>query len=45
MGDYLKLSGGVPSDTNANITSAGASDAGKIVKLDATGKLDATLFP
>ena len=45
MGDYLKLSGGVPSDINANITSAGASDAGKIVKLDATGKLDATLFP
>lgn len=45
MGDYLKLSGGVPSDINANITSAGASDAGKMVKLDATGKLDATVMP
>ena len=45
MGDYLKLSDGVPSDTNANVTSAGAGDAGKIVKLDAAGKLDATLMP
>ena len=45
MGDYLKLSGGVPVDTNANVTSAGAGDAGRIVKLDASGKLDMTLLP
>lgn len=45
MGDYLKLSGGVPADTNANVTSAGAGDAGRIVKLDASGKLDMTLLP
>ena len=45
MGDYLKLSGGVPTDINANITSAGAADAGKIVKLDASGKLDVTVMP
>lgn len=45
MGDYLKLSGGVPADALANATSAGAGDAGKIVKLDAGGKLDPTLMP
>lgn len=45
MGDYLKLVGGTPTDANANSTSAGAGDAGKLVKLDASGKLDGTLLP
>lgn len=44
-GDYLKLVGGVPTDAAANSTSAGAGDAGKIVKLNGSGKLDATLLP
>jgi hypothetical protein len=45
MGDFLKLAGGVPTDTLAVNTSAGAGDAGKIPKLDAGGKLDATMMP
>jgi hypothetical protein len=45
MGDYLKLSGGVPTDANAIAASAGAADAGKIVKLDVGGKLDPTTMP
>lgn len=45
MGDYLKLSGGVVADANANNSSAGAGDAGKLVKLDAGGKIDATMMP
>lgn len=45
MGDYLKLSGGVPSDANANASSAGAADAGKMVKLDSGGKIDPTMMP
>lgn len=45
MGDYLKLSGGVPSDANANNASAGAADAGKLVKLDGAGKIDGSMMP
>lgn len=45
MGDYLKLSGGVPADANANASSAGAADAGKLVKLDGSGKIDGTMMP
>ncbi|WP_310530714.1 hypothetical protein [Novosphingobium sp.] len=45
MGDYLKLASGVPTDANANATSAGAGDAGKIVKLDGSGKIDSTMMP
>ena len=45
MGDYLKISGGVPTDANANNVSAGAADAGKLVKLDAGGKIDGTMMP
>lgn len=45
MGDYLKLSGGVPTDANAVAASAGAGDAGKIPKLDVAGKLDMTMMP
>lgn len=45
MGDYLALVGGLPTDKNANSTSAGAGDAGKLVKLDGTGKIDPTMMP
>lgn len=45
MGDYTKIVGGVITDQNANAASAGAGDAGKMVKLDGTGKLDATMMP
>lgn len=45
MGDYLKLAAGVPSDANALAASAGAADAGKIPKLDGTGKIDSTMMP
>jgi hypothetical protein len=45
MGDYLKLAGGVPSDANANASSAGAADAGKLIKLDSGGKIDSTMMP
>lgn len=45
MGDYLKLVQGVPADANANAASAGAADAGKLVKLDSGGKIDATMMP
>lgn len=43
---YLKTgSSGYPSEHEANVTSAGVGDAGKIIALDAGGKLDPTLFP
>lgn len=45
MGDYLKLSGGVPTDANASASSAGAGDAGKLVKLNGSGKIDETMLP
>lgn len=45
MGDYIKLLAGVPSDANALAASAGAADAGKIPKLDGTGKIDSTMMP
>jgi len=45
MGDYLKLSGGVPTDANANNSSAGAGDADKLVKLDAAGKIHTSMMP
>jgi hypothetical protein len=45
MGDFLKITGGLITDANANNSSAGAADAGKLVKLDAGGKLDTTLMP
>lgn len=44
-GDFLKLVGGVLSEALAIVTTAGAGDAGKIVKTDAAGKLDASLMP
>ena len=42
---YLKLNAGVPTETEATISSAGAGDAGKIPALDGAGKLDSTMMP
>lgn len=42
---YLKLNSGVPTETEAKVTSAGAGDAGKIPALDGTGKLDTSMMP
>ena len=42
---YLGLNAGVPTEVEGLVQSAGAGDAGKIVALDATGKLDETLLP
>lgn len=44
-GKFLNLTNGVPTQENAIATSAGAGDAGKIPKLDGSGKLDSTLMP
>jgi hypothetical protein len=42
---YIKQVGGALSETEGQVTSAGAGDAGKIPALDAGGKLDSTLMP
>lgn len=42
---FLKLVSGVPTGQAAVQTSTGASDAGKIPALDATGKFDVTMMP
>ena len=42
---YLALNAGIPTETEATTTSAGAGDAGKVVALDAAGKLDSTMMP
>ena len=42
---YLKLNGGVPTETEATVQSAGAADAGKILALDAAGRIDETVLP
>lgn len=39
MTDYLKMTNGRPTLTAAAATSAGAEDAGKMVKLDGAGSL------
>jgi hypothetical protein len=44
-GKFLNLSGGQVAQEAAIATSAGAGDAGKIIKLDGAGKLDSTLMP
>lgn len=44
-GKFLNLEGGVPKQETAIGTSGGAVDGGKIVRTDASGKLDPTLFP
>ena len=45
MTDFLKMTSGRPTSTLAAATSAGAGDAGKLVKLDGAGRLDLTLMP
>lgn len=43
---YLSINGsGNKQEVEALVSSAGAGDAGKIVALDATGKLDETMMP
>lgn len=42
---YLRQNSGVLTEVEGTVTSAGASDAGKIPALDAAGKLDDTLMP
>lgn len=42
---FLQLISGKPSVVSANDSSAGAGDAGKIVALDASGKIDSTMMP
>lgn len=44
-GTYIDLEAGIPTQKNANDTSAGASDAGKIVKLDSEGRLNLNMMP
>jgi hypothetical protein len=42
---YLSHSSGRIQEVQATVASAGAADDGKIVALDATGKLDSTVMP
>lgn len=42
---YLKNVGGLPTEQAANQSSAGAGDAGAIVALDSTGRIDTTMMP
>ena len=44
MGDFLKLNQGEVVEANAVAVSAGGGDAGKIVKLGAGGKIDASMI-
>lgn len=41
----IQLVSGVLTEVEAKIASAGAGDAGKIVALDASGKIDSTMMP
>lgn len=41
----LQIISGVPTEVEAQVTSAGAGDAGKIVALDGTGRIDDTMMP
>ena len=41
----VQLVSGVLTEVEAKIASAGAGDAGKIVALDASGKIDSTMMP
>lgn len=45
MSDYITLSNGVKVWREALDTSAGAGDAGALVKLDAAGRLDNSMMP
>lgn len=43
---YLEIgSTNLPTEVEAKVTSAGVSDAGKIIALDSSGKLDASVLP
>lgn len=42
---YISNSSGVLTEVTASTTSAGAPDAGKIIALDSTGKLDNSFMP
>lgn len=42
---FLKLVNGVPTETEAKTTSAGAGDAGKIPALDSSGRFDTSMMP
>ncbi len=41
----LQLVNNIPTEVEANIASAGAGDAGKLVALDSTGRIDSTMMP
>jgi hypothetical protein len=45
MGDYLKIQNGITTDKLAKASSAGAGDAGSLVKLNDAGKIDVTMLP
>jgi len=45
MAKFLTNVSGVITEVQANVTSAGAGDAGKLVALDSTGKLDISAMP
>lgn len=45
MAKPLQIVGGLPTEVPANVTSAGAADAGKLVQLDSTGRLDSSVLP
>ena len=45
MAKYLSLISGAFAEVVALVTSAGAGDAGKIVSLDGTGRLDGSVMP
>lgn len=45
MAKPLQIVSGLPTEVPANATSAGATDAGKLVQLNGDGYLDPTLFP
>ncbi len=42
---YLELANGAIAEREATVATAGAGDAGKLVGLDAAGKLDASVLP
>lgn len=42
---YIRLNSGVPTEQEATVASSGASDAGKIIALNASGDLDASMLP
>jgi hypothetical protein len=41
----LQIVGGIPTEVEATVVSAGAGDAGEIVALDSNGKIDSSVLP